>query len=144
MRIVHILYISLLMLCSCHKEPNAQNDIKEITHIIAQQQKDWNNNDLKGFMEAYHQTDSLFFYSGAQLKTGWTSTLDSYKKNYPDASHTGELTFTIAKIHPINQDSYFVMGEYMLKRTVGDAKGTFMIIFKRIDGKWKIIADSSC
>jgi len=36
------------------------------------------------------------------------------------------------------------MGEFFLTRTVGNANGVFMIIFKKIDGKWKIIADTSC
>jgi hypothetical protein len=36
------------------------------------------------------------------------------------------------------------MGEYFLSRTVGDANGVFMIIFKKIDGAWKIVADMSC
>ncbi len=35
------------------------------------------------------------------------------------------------------------MGEYHLKRNVGNATGIFMIIFKRIEGEWKIIADTS-
>jgi len=36
------------------------------------------------------------------------------------------------------------MGEYHLTRNVGDANGVFMIIFKKINGEWKIIADTSC
>jgi hypothetical protein len=35
------------------------------------------------------------------------------------------------------------MGEYFLSRKVGDANGIFMILFKKIDGEWKIIADTS-
>jgi len=33
---------------------------------------------------------------------------------------------------------------YHLTRNIGNAKGTFMVIFKRIYGEWKIVADSSC
>ena len=47
-------------------------------------------------------------------------------------------------ISKINNESYFVMGEYYLKRNIGDANGVFMIIFKKINGEWKIIADTSC
>ena len=36
------------------------------------------------------------------------------------------------------------MGQYHLKRSVGDANGVFVIIFKKIDGEWKIVADMSC
>ena len=56
----------------------------------------------------------------------------------------GKLNFTIDAVSKIEKDSYYVMGQYHLARTIGDAHGTFMIIFKKIDGLWKIIADSSC
>ena len=56
----------------------------------------------------------------------------------------GSLKFKINDISKINDDAYYVMGEYILTRTVGNANGIFMIIFRKIDGVWKIIADTSC
>ncbi|MDA7724243.1 hypothetical protein N8836_01430 [Flavobacteriaceae bacterium] len=38
----------------------------------------------------------------------------------------------------------FAMGRYFLSRNVGDANGVFMVIFKKIKGEWKIVADMSC
>jgi hypothetical protein len=50
----------------------------------------------------------------------------------------------VEAISKISKDSYSVMGAYHLKREVGDANGVFLIIFKKIAGEWKIIADMSC
>jgi hypothetical protein len=36
------------------------------------------------------------------------------------------------------------MGAYHLTRKIGDASGVFMIIFRKIKGEWKIVADTSC
>ena len=72
------------------------------------------------------------------------STMTVVTNGYPSKEHTGELNFVIHEISPIQDESYYVMGEYHLTRTVGDANGVFMIIFKKIDGAWKIIADTSC
>jgi hypothetical protein len=36
------------------------------------------------------------------------------------------------------------MGQFHLVRNAGNANGVFMIIFRKIEGKWKIIADLSC
>ena len=36
------------------------------------------------------------------------------------------------------------MGRYHLARDQGEAEGTFMIIFKKIKGEWRIVADMSC
>lgn len=144
MKSLVITVLTAFMLGSCSQENNGVEDRKEIMDILNQQQKDWSANDLEAFMEGYWKSDSLHFFSGAKLKSGWLTTLNSYKKNYPDESYSGTLTFTIAKISPINSGAYFVMGEYNLNRGVGNANGTFIIIFKKIDGEWKIIADSSC
>jgi hypothetical protein len=138
------LVVSIFLLSISCTTTNQERDKKEIMTILNLQQKAWSQNDLVGFMEGYWKSDSLFFYSGAQLKNGWQQTLNSYQKNYPDIASTGNLKFKIAKIAPIDSESYFVMGEYILTRQVGNANGTFMIIFKKINGEWKIIADSSC
>tara|TARA_R110000868_G_scaffold64372_3_gene193322 strand:+ start:203 stop:640 length:438 start_codon:yes stop_codon:yes gene_type:complete len=139
-----LLFITIVIISSCSSKNTIEQDQIEIMTILNQQEIDWNNHDLKGFMSGYWKSDSLYFYSGKKLKSGWESTLNSYLKKYPDKSYSGTLKFTIEKISAITTDSYFVMGEYNLTREVGNATGTFMIIFKRINGEWKIIADSSC
>tara|TARA_Y100000815_G_scaffold248529_1_gene249707 strand:- start:419 stop:853 length:435 start_codon:yes stop_codon:yes gene_type:complete len=123
----------------------AQNsDEKAILEIMAQQEKAWSDGNIEGFMQGYWKSDSLTYYSGGRITKGWQTTLDNYKKGYPNKDYTGTLNFTIDQITQINDGAYYVMGQYHLKRKVGDANGTFMIIFKKIDGVWKIVADSSC
>jgi len=132
-----------MALFSCSS--NSQKDDKEIIlSILKSQEKAWSENNIDAFMEDYWKSDSLKFYGSAGLKYGWRTTLDSYKKRYPTKDHTGTLNFKINDISQINSESYFVMGEYHLTRNVGDANGVFMIIFKKINGEWKIIADTSC
>ena len=104
----------------------------------------WSNNDLDGFMKGYHKSDSLKFYGKNGLTKGWQQTLDNYKKGYPTKSHSGTLQFEVIDLTPIENQSYWVMGTYFLSRDVGDTNGVFMIIFKKINGEWKIVADMSC
>ncbi|MDB4293125.1 nuclear transport factor 2 family protein [Maribacter sp.] len=119
-------------------------DEKAILEIMDQQQEAWSNHDLEGFMRGYWKSDSLTYYSRGKITKGWQTTLDNYKKGYPTAKESGKLAFQIDTISKIGEDAYYVMGQYFLTREVGDANGTFMIIFKRINGAWKIVADSSC
>lgn len=126
---------------------SAQSEKEAETVILAvlkAQETAWSQNDLKGFMEGYWKNDSLKFFGGNGLAKGWEQTLKNYQKNYPTKEHSGKLTFKIHDISKIENDSYWVMGEYFLNRTVGDANGVFMIIFKKINGQWKIVADMSC
>ena len=112
----------------------AQNsDEKAILEIMAQQEKAWSDGNIEGFMQGYWKSDSLTYYSGGRITKGWQTTLDNYKKGYPNKDYTGTLNFTIDQITQINDGAYYVMGQYHLKRKVGDANGTFMIIFKKID-----------
>jgi hypothetical protein len=70
--------------------------------------------------------------------------LKSYRERYPTKAYTGSLRFDLKDITRISEDAYWVMGEYHLAREVGDASGVFMVIFKRINSQWKIVADTSC
>jgi len=138
--LLSILYISVTG-CIAQSE---EDDKNAILAVMALQEEAWSNNDLEGFMQGYWKSDSLKFYGSSGLTKGWQKTLNNYKKGYPTAEHAGTLSFKINDISKINNGSYWVMGEYFLKRSVGDANGVFMIIFKKINGHWKIVADMSC
>ncbi len=118
-------------------------DEKAILAVMQLQEKAWGENDLEGFMQGYWKNDSLKFYGKSGVTQGWQQTLDNYKKGYPSKEYTGVLSFTIDALTPIEDNSYYVMGRYNLERNVGNANGNFLIIFKKIDGEWKIIADMS-
>lgn len=112
--------------------------------VMEQQEMAWNKHDLEGFMQGYWKSSELKFYGSNGLTLGWDDTLANYKKGYPTKAESGTLNFVINDISRIEGDNYWVMGEYHLKREVGDADGVFIIIFKKINGEWKIVADMSC
>jgi len=124
--------------------PDIEEDKVAILKVMKDQEIAWSKNDLEGFMKGYLKSDSLKFYGKSGLTKGWQQTLNTYKKGYPTKDHSGTLTFEIIDISPIENQSYWVMGKYSLSRKVGDANGIFMVIFKKIAGEWKIVADMSC
>jgi|SRR5690554_2008508 len=123
---------------------NEASDKEAILSVLRAQEKAWNQFDLEGYMQGYWKNDSLKFYGRKGLTNGWQKTLNNYKKGYPSKDHTGTLNFTIDAITKIEENSYHVMGQYHLVRNVGNANGVFLIIFKKIDGEWRIVADMSC
>ena len=139
-----ILLFCFVCILSCNTNTTDMQDKEAILSVMKLQEEAWSNNDLEGFMKGYWKSDSLKFFGSNGITKGWQKTLDNYKKGYPTKEHSGTLTFKINDISKINNGSYWVMGEYYLKRKVGDAKGVFMIIFKKINGEWKIVADTSC
>ncbi|UJH68923.1 DUF4440 domain-containing protein [Allomuricauda sp. SCSIO 65647] len=119
-------------------------DEEAIKAVLETQRTAWNNYDLETFMEPYWQSDSLTFYGSAGVVRGWQATMDRYRKSYPTPAHFGQLRFVLNDITPITAKAYYVLGEFYLTREVGDAKGIFMLVMKKIDGQWKIVADTSC
>lgn len=142
MKKVLLLTILTFLFVSCSKS-NEQADKEAILSVLKSQEKAWTNHDLEGFMQGYWKSDSLKFYSSNGLTYGWEKTLSNYKKRYPTKDHTGILNFKVNDLSKIEDESYFVMGEYHLTRKLGDAHGIFMIIFKKIDGEWRIVADTT-
>jgi hypothetical protein len=133
---------TILIFFSCATSTEKQ-DKKEILAVMDAQQIAWSEHDLEGFMKGYWKSDSLKFYGSSGLTYGWNKTLANYKKSYPTPEDSGVLTFKINDISKINEGAYFIMGAYLLTRKKGNANGIFMIIFKKINGEWKIIADTS-
>ena len=140
-KILTILFIFTITATQAQSE---KADITAIKKVMADQQQAWNNFDLEGFMSGYWKSDSLKFFGKSGITYGWEQTLARYKKGYPDKSYAGELNFKLESITPIESDSSYVMGRFYLTREVGNAEGIFLIIFRRIDGEWKIVADMSC
>ncbi|WP_310991160.1 YybH family protein [Aequorivita marina] len=119
-------------------------DKKAILSVLNRQEKAWNHYDLEGYMQGYWKSDSLKFYGSSGLTNGWQQTLDNYKNAYPSKDFTGTLKFTVDAITKIEANAYHVMGQYHLARNTGDTNGVFLIIFRKIKGKWRIVADMSC
>ena len=119
------------------------NDEKIIRNILADQISFWNKGDIPGFMQGYWNSDSLVFVGKNGPTYGYNNTLRNYQKNYPNKDYMGILNFDILSVQPMEKDHFFVIGKFMLQRKVGDASGHFTLIFRRINGVWKIVSDHS-
>jgi ketosteroid isomerase-like protein len=122
----------------------AQNkDEQTIRNMLDRQTKDWNRGDISAFMKGYWESDSLMFIGKNGVTYGFQTTLNNYKKNYPDTTAMGQLQFQILQVKPLGNGHYFVLGKWMLKRTIGDLSGHYTLLFKKIKGEWLIVADHS-
>ena len=114
------------------------NTIKTLLH---QQQVDWNNADIDAFMEVYWKSDDLQFGGATGITKGWNNTLNNYKKRYPDKAAMGTLTFKIKDMTQQSRKVVSLTGSWDLTRNSGDIGGHFILIWRKIKGKWRIVAD---
>lgn len=119
------------------------SDQEQVREIMAKQEAAWNRGDLEGFMEGYWKSDSLRFIGSRGLSYGWQTTLQNYKKSYPDSETMGKLKFTILSVEKLSKNNIYVIGKWSLTRKVGDLSGHYTLLWKKIHGKWVIVADHS-
>lgn len=118
-------------------------DEAAVRNLLARQNAAWNRGDVDAFMVGYWENDSLMFIGKSGVTYGYKNTLANYKKNYPDTTVMGKLTFTLIQVKELSPEYFHVTGKYYLTRTIGDASGHFTLMFRKINGKWVIISDHS-
>ncbi|WP_166966953.1 YybH family protein [Yeosuana marina] len=143
MKTYFLIFFTLIVGQISSAQSTEERDIKAIKAVLKEQRLAWSKDNIEEFMEGYWKSDSLKFYGSNGITYGWENTLERYKKAYPSEDHTGTLSFKINAVTKITDGAYYVLGEYHLKRNAGNADGIFMLVFKKIDGEWKIIADTS-
>jgi hypothetical protein len=101
----------------------------------------WNKSDFESYMQVYWQSDSLCFMGLNNLTYGWQNTLDNYRKGYPTEAHRGTLTYHFKSFKQLADGCVLVIGRFHLQREIGNAEGNFSLIWKEIDGQWRIVLD---
>jgi len=136
------LFLLLLLVGSIHIV-YVQTDEQAIRGVLATQAAAWNKGSIDEYMHGYWNDDSLVFVGENGPTYGYQQTLERYKKSYSDTAKMGKLSFDILQIRRLSSDYYFVLGKWALARSIGDVGGSFTLLFRRIKGKWRIVADHS-
>lgn len=133
--------LCLLLLLNFSKLSAQGNFTESVRNIMQAQTQAWNKGNIAEFMQGYWNSDSLLFVGKNGPVYGYTTTLENYKKNYPDTVVMGKLQFNLLSIQQISPTHGFVLGKFLLTRKIGNASGYFTLWLRKIDGKWLIIAD---
>jgi hypothetical protein len=135
-----IFLIALFFSLIAFSQTNGELTIRK---VLDGQIKAWNKGDIEGFMQGYWKNDSLMFIGKSGINWGWQTTLENYKKNYPDTAAMGKLSFNIILVKKLSPEYFYVVGKWMLNRSLGDLSGHYNLLFRKINGQWLIIADHS-
>lgn len=130
------------ILLALYVEALSQTPELEIRKVMANQEQCWNEGNLVCFMKGYWESEELVFIGSKGLTYGWQQTLENYTKSYPNKEAMGELKFTLKIIEPLGEHFWFVVGQWELEKEK-PAQGHFSLIWRNIDGEWKIVADHS-
>ncbi|MEO6456297.1 MAG: nuclear transport factor 2 family protein [Ginsengibacter sp.] len=136
----YLLIICMLIAATSYAQTKDEVIIRK---NLSNQVTAWNNGEIEKFMQGYWQNDSLKFIGHSGLTYGWRQTLENYKKNYPDTAAMGKLAFDLLEVKQLSSVYFFVVGKWQLTRSIGDVRGHFSLLLKKINDRWVIVADHS-
>ncbi|WP_128544372.1 YybH family protein [Larkinella soli] len=140
----YVVFLLSFWLAAFSAAAQTPTDRKAILDILSRQTTDWNAGNVEAFMNGYWRSDSLTFIGKVGVTYGYEATLSNYKRRYPDRATMGTLKFTILKLEFQAKNVAYVIGRFHLTRPqIGDAEGSFTLLWKKINGQWLIISDHS-
>lgn len=124
--------------------PSTSETKADIVAVLDAQQAAWNRGDIDDFMQGYWNSDQLRFASGGSVTRGWDTVNQRYKRNYSDDAAMGTLRFEALEIELLSSGVEAVIyGGWRLERADDTPSGLFMLLLRQIDGRWKIISDTT-
>jgi ketosteroid isomerase-like protein len=103
----------------------------------------WNEGNLDAFMNIYWKSDDLKFISGVKMTKGWSSTLKRYREDYADDNGLGRLSVDKTDVEMVTDDVAIVTGRFTHNKDGVNTGGAFSLVWKRINGQWRIVHDHS-
>jgi hypothetical protein len=122
--------------------PNPAHEKKKAILLVLQsQQQNWNKGVLDGFLEAYWKSDTLRMVSNRGVTYGWEKMKAGFLKNYPDSASMGRLDYDVIHVELIGETDALVTGKWLQKVEKKFKGGYFTFLFRKLKGKWVIVAD---
>ncbi len=103
----------------------------------------WNEGNLDAFMNIYWKSDDLKFISGVKMTKGWSSTQKRYREEYADDNGLGRLSVDKTDVEMVTDDVAIVTGRFTHNKDGVNTGGAFSLVWKRINGQWRIVHDHS-
>lgn len=112
-----------------------------ILAVLTTQQSDWNQGDIRRFMDGYWNSPELTFAGTRGFTRGWQPVLARYEKSYANKAAMGTLDFSELEIRQLGPDAALVLGRWHLQREAGDVGGIFTLVFRKFPEGWRIVHD---
>jgi ketosteroid isomerase-like protein len=135
---------SIFLMCFISACSVADQQAVEDIHAVMDAQSDaWNRGDIPAYMEGYWKDEQLQFSGGNTITFGHAATLHRYEERYPDKATMGTLQFIDLRTQLLSNDAAFTTGAWHLDRAQDDRSGRFTLVWRKIRGQWRIVADHS-
>lgn len=122
--------------------PNLLHEKKKmLISILEKQESDWNKGNLKGFLSAYWNSDTLRSLSVRGLQYGYDRLEKKLLKSYPDSASMGHLDYDVIQIELIGEMDAMITGKWLRKNDKKFQGGFFTVLMRKIKGRWLIVSE---
>lgn len=137
-----LVFVMILMVSGiAFAQSKVEKEKAAIRKVMDDQIAAWNSGSVDGFMQGYWKSENLIFVSGDNVRRGWQTVTDNYKKSYNTREKMGVLSFTDLEITILSKDSATVLGRWKVQHEPKDDQGRFTLIFRKFKEGWRIIHD---
>ncbi|MFZ6052305.1 Cif family virulence factor [Halocola ammonii] len=141
--ILPVLAISfILAITSCSEDPQGKTREevkKEIHKVYNKAVSEWNNKNMRGYMQMFWKSDSLRVASGAQAVYGWQRALDTSIEQDPQGEYMGQAYSDEFRIFPINPSNAWSYTRFRIEAQGDVMRGSSTDIWEKKDGNWRIV-----
>ena len=117
-------------------------DASEALRVLAESARAWSAGDLEAFVSVY--AEDCLFVTSSGLTRGREAVLSRYRERYPDRRAMGALTLEVIETRPAPPDGLTVAARWILSYPDRPAaSGHTLVVFRRLEGAWKIVQDAS-
>jgi hypothetical protein len=114
---------------------------KLLIGILEKQETDWNQGNLKGFLSAYWDSDTLRSVSVRGIYYGKERLQNHLKSTFPDSASMGNLSYDVVHIELIGDNDALLTGKWLRKNDKKFRGGYFSILLRKLQGRWQIVAE---
>lgn len=118
-------------------------DGRVLDDVMNAQKDAWNQGDITTYMKGYWNSDSLIFTGGKSVTYGYKQALERYERSYSSKEEMGRLEFEDIDHRFLGGGHAFTIGRWILYRDADTLSGRYTLVWKMVEGEWRIIADHS-
>ncbi len=133
--------VLILAACTVPDAPPA-DPTATVQQLLESSADAWNRGDLEGFVGDYARDSGTTFMAGGTVQYGFDWIYGNYSGWWDLGDERDSLRFESVAARALGSDHILATARFVLFR--GDsvtASGPFTLVWRRIEGEWKIIHD---
>jgi len=126
--------------CSEERQGETREGVKQEIHKVYNKAvSEWNNKNMRGYMNMFWESDSLRVASGSRAVYGWQRALDTSIEQDPQGDYMGQAYTDEFRIYPVDPSHAWSYTRFRIESEGQSMTGSSTDIWEKKNGNWRII-----